>query len=292
MRQKHPTQRRTVRIGDVTVGDGHPTAIVAELGVNHLGDFVRAKEMIHAAHESGADFIKFQTYVAADRYDVVANPKGRDFVEMVRDWQFTRDQEAALWEYARSLGAAVFTSPFDADSVDFADSMGSLAFKVAAFEITNRALLRKIASKGKPVVFSCGMANRDEIRTCAELLEDHGVPYVILHTVSSYPLEKKHSQLRRIHALRQEFDCPVGHSDHTPGTAIPPLAVAAGANMIEKHFTTTPKLRQSDNFFSITPEDLREIVFTIRQTESWMGDGTFGKLETEDYMYDFRRHTE
>lgn len=249
MDQNDAASRKTVKIGGVAVGDGHPAAIVAELGVNHLGDFGRAKEMIHAAHEAGADLIKFQTYVAEDRYDVTANPKGQAFIDMVRPWQFTRDQETALWDYAHGLGVPVFTSPFDADSVDFADSMGSLAFKVAAFEITNRALLRKIADKGKPVVFSCGMASLVDIRACTQLLDDHGVPYVILHTVSSYPLEKRHSQLRRIHALRQLFDCPIGHSDHTAGTAIPPLAIAAGANMIEKHFTTTPKLRQSDNFF-------------------------------------------
>ncbi|CDL01407.1 putative N-acetyl neuramic acid synthetase [Magnetospirillum gryphiswaldense MSR-1 v2] len=292
MDQNDAASRKTVKIGGVAVGDGHPAAIVAELGVNHLGDFGRAKEMIHAAHEAGADLIKFQTYVAEDRYDVTANPKGQAFIDMVRPWQFTRDQETALWDYAHGLGVPVFTSPFDADSVDFADSMGSLAFKVAAFEITNRALLRKIADKGKPVVFSCGMASLVDIRACTQLLDDHGVPYVILHTVSSYPLEKRHSQLRRIHALRQLFDCPIGHSDHTAGTAIPPLAIAAGANMIEKHFTTTPKLRQSDNFFSITPEELGEIVFAVRQVERWMGDGAFGMQETEEYMYAFRRHTE
>ena len=285
-------ERKTVQIGDMVIGDEQPVAIVAELGVNHLGDFDRAKEMIHAAHEAGADMLKFQTYIAESRYDSVNNPKGEDFIEMVKAWQFPRDQEAKLWEYAQGIGARVFTSPFDPDSVDFADSLGTLAFKVAAFEITNLSLLRRIAEKGKPVIYSCGMGSLEEIKRCNDLFDSYNIPYIILHTVSSYPLEKRHSQLRRIHRLREIFDCPIGHSDHTPGAEIPPLAVAAGANMIEKHFTVMPKSRESDNFFSVNPDDLRDLIFRVRQTESYLGKGQFEKLHEENYMFDFRRHTE
>ncbi len=285
-------QRKTARIGDVAVGDGSPVAVVAELGVNHLGDFGRMKEMIAAAHEAGADLLKFQTYIAEKRYDPVANPKGAKFISLLKAWEFTRDQEAELWEYAHKLGARVFTSPFDEDSLDFADQMGSLAYKVAAFEVVNLKLMRAIARKGKPVVFSRGMASDREVERLMRLLDEHGCPYIILHTVSSYPLEKKDSHLRVIHALRAKYDCPVGHSDHTWGTEIPPLAVAAGANMIEKHFTVAPKLRESDNFFSVTPEDLRDMIHKIRQVESYMGRGDIVRVPTEDFMWDFRRYSE
>ena len=95
-----------------------------------------------------------------------------------------------------------------------------------------------------------------------------------------------------IHTLREKFSCPIGHSDHTVGTDIPPLAVACGANMIEKHFTVNPKLRESDNFFSITADDLRELIFKVRQTEKYLGSGNITRIEAEDYMWDFRRTRE
>ena len=284
-------ERRTVQIGPHTIGDSHPVCIVAELGVNHLGDFGRMKEMIHAAHEAGADLLKFQTYLADKRYDLQNNPKASEFTDMVSQWQFSRDQETELWEYARSLGATVFTSPFDPDSVNFANSLESAAFKLAAFEVVNLQLVRAIAACGKPVVLSRGMVTFEELDACLEVLEAQNIPYTILHTISSYPLQKRDGHLRMIHTLRELYDCPIGHSDHTTGSEIPPLAVAAGANMIEKHFTVNPKLRESDNFFSITADDLRDIVFRVRQTESYLGHGDVVKIDTEDYMWNFRRAT-
>lgn len=285
-------KRKSVRIGKLNIGDGYPVRIVAELGVNHLGDFTRAKEMIHAAHDAGADFLKFQTYIAEKRYDRVNNPKGDKFIKLLREWQFSQEQEAQLWQYAHSLGATVLTSAFDDESVDFAETMGTAAYKLAAFEVVNLKLVRAIARKGKPVLISRGMTSDDELARNLEILERSSVPYIILHCISSYPLEKKDSHLRMIHTLRKKYDCPIGHSDHTHGTDIPAFAVAAGANIIEKHFTTTPKRRESDNFFSITPEALREMIWKVRQVETYMGSGDIAKIDTENYMWDFRRYTD
>lgn len=280
--------RKTVKIASSIVGDGHPVTIVAELGVNHLGDSQRMRDMIAAAVEMGADMLKFQTYIAENRYSRTKNPKGSEFIAMLKRWQFDRDQEAELWEYARSLGATVFTSPFDIESVHFAASLGSAAFKLAAFEIVNLELVRTVASYHKPVVFSRGMATMAEVRRCVDILECESAEPVILHTTSSYPTLKQDSNLWMLHALREEFDNPIGHSDHTRGTDLPPLAVAAGARMIEKHFTINPKLRESDNPFSITPNELRELVFKIRQTELYMGQEVT-RIDAENYMWDFRR---
>jgi sialic acid synthase SpsE len=283
--------RREVIIGDLKVGDGYPVCVVAELGVNHLGDFNRAKEMIHAAHEAGADLLKFQTYISEKRYDKGGNPRGQEFIKLLKEWEFPRDKDAQLWDYAKSLGATVFTSPFDDESVNFAEEMGTVAYKLAAFEIVNHKLIRSIAEKGKPVILSRGMASEDEIKTAIDILEQFNVSYIILHCISSYPLEKKDSNLRMIHSLRRKYNCPIGHSDHTLGTDIPPLAVAAGANMIEKHFTITPKRRESDNFFSITPEDLKDLIWKVRQVEQYMGRDDVVKIDTEEYMWSFRRDT-
>ena len=144
-------------LGPLAVGDGQPVRIVAELGVNHLGDLGRALAMVDAAVEAGADLLKFQTYTAERRYDRATNPKAGRFIEDVARWELTRDQEARLWEHARARGAVVFTSPFDADSAAFAHEMGSVAFKVAGFETVNLALVRALARYGKPLVFSRGM---------------------------------------------------------------------------------------------------------------------------------------
>lgn len=282
--------RKSVAIGPFTVGDDSPVCIVAELGVNHLGDPQRMRDMIAAAVECGADLLKFQTYLKDKRYDQVGNPKGRQFTETVGRWQLSRDQEAELWEYAKSLGATVFTSPFDLDSLAFADDLGSAAYKLAAFEIVNHDLVRGVAARGKPVVLSRGMATLDEVRECVEIIEAAGSQAVILHTISSYPTLRRDSNLWMIHVLREAFDNPIGHSDHTRGTDIPPLAVAAGARMIEKHFTVNPKLRESDNPFSITPGELEDLVYKVRRTERFMGREVT-RVETENYMWDFRRET-
>ena len=284
-------KRNTVKIGNNIIGDGHPVSIVAELGVNHLGDFERAKEMIYAAHESGADFLKFQTYIASKRYDSTHNPKGKKFISTLKEWQFSREDDVKLWEYAHSIGAQVFTSPFDKDSLIFADSLGSLAYKVAAYEVVNHELLKVIANTGKPVVISRGMTTKEELDKCVEIFKEYGVNYVLLHCISSYPTMHYDSNINMIHTLRERYNCPIGHSDHTRGTDIPPLAVAAGATMIEKHFTVNAKLRESDNPFSITPDELKELIWKVRRVETYMGSGKIDRIDTEKYMWDFRRHT-
>ena len=285
------SSRKSVQIGSVPVGDDSPVAIVAELGVNHLGDYGRMIEMIDQAVASGADLLKFQTYTAETRYDRATNSKANMFIENLARWEFTRDEEAQLWEHAAKQGAVVFTSPFDAESAAFAAELGTVGFKLAAFEVVNHQLVRAMASYGLPVTISRGMTSFEELDACVKILEEGGCDVVILHCVSSYPLIKRDSNVRMIHTLRDRYDWPIGHSDHTRGCDIPPLAVAAGASMIEKHFTINPKLRESDNPFSVTPDEMREIIFRVRQVESYLGDGDIETIEAETYMRDFRRMT-
>ncbi len=284
-------ERREVPLGPHVVGDGHPTTIVAELGVNHLGDYQRMIDMIDAAVDAGADCLKFQTYTAEARYDRATNPKAGMFIENLARWEFSREDETKLWEHAHARGATVFTSPFDADSAAFAHELGSVGFKLAAFEVVNLALVRALARYGKPVVISRGMTSFEELDRCLQVLGEGGCPVVLLHCISSYPVLKRDSNLAMIPALRARYDWPIGHSDHTRGCDVPPLAVAAGANMIEKHFTVNPKLRESDNPFSVTPDELEEIVFRVRQAERIMGSGEITRIDAEEYMWTFRRET-
>ena len=216
--------------------------------MNHLGSFDRAIEMVDKAIEGGSDFLKLQTYIAEDRYEKT-NPKYDEFTKLLTDWQLSKKEETQLWKYAKSKKAKLFTSVYDEKSVDFAVSLGTVAFKVAAFELTNKNLKKKIIKTKLPIIISCGMTNIDEIKKTTSLLNESKSEYILLHTVSSYPLNEEDSYLEKINILKENFDCPIGHSDHTPGTNIPPLAAAAGAQIIEKHFTINPKYRLSDNFF-------------------------------------------
>ena len=152
-----------------------------------------------------------------------------------------------MWEYARKQKAKVFTSIYDEKTVDFAEELSNPIYKVAAFEITNKKLINRIIKTRKPLIISCGMTNISEIKETVKPLDDNNINYILLHTVSSYPLQKIHSNLKKIYALLENFNCPIGHSDHTPGTDIPSIAVSAGAQIIEKHFTDNQR-RLSDNF--------------------------------------------
>ena len=280
---------KIVQIEGIEIGDNRPIPVIAEIGVNHLGDLSRAKRMVDLANEGGADFIKFQTYVAERRYDLKKNPKAKDFIKLTGQWQLTEKDEKELWDYARTKKAKVFTSVYDAETVKFAEQLNNPAYKIAAFEITNKSLITEIIKTKKPVIISCGMTNISEIKECIKPFEENNIGIILLHTVSSYPLQKIHSNLKKIQQLKKNFDCPIGHSDHTHGTEIPPLAVAAGAQIIEKHFTDSPKLRESDNFFSITCEELKDIKHKVDRVHEYIFSPSFDKADPEKFMRSFRK---
>ncbi len=281
--------RKVVTIEDIEIGYQRKIPIIAEIGINHLGDLTRAKKMVDLANEGGADLIKFQTYVAEKRYDLKKNPKAKQFIEWTKKWQLNEEEEFDLWKYAKKKKAKIFTSVYDHETVELAERLGTPAYKIAAFEITNKKLIERIIKTKKPVIISCGMTNVEEIKNVIKPFEDNNIDIILLHTVSSYPLEKIHSNLKKIYELKENFDHPIGHSDHTHGTEIPPMAVACGAQIIEKHFTDSPKLRDSDNFFSITKDDLLEIKFKVNNAFKYIYSPDFEKKDPEKYMRDFRK---
>ena len=278
-----------VKIANQIVGPKHEVKFIAELGVNHLGNFEIAKKMIDSAIEAGSDFLKFQTYKSEERYDRKNNPLASTFIEAVSNWEFSEKEDEYLWHYAQERGAKVFTTPYDVESLKFSEKMKSIAYKIAAFEVNNHSLISEICKTQKPIIISRGMCTLDEMDETVNIFEKNNCQYIILHTISSYPLEKKYSNLNMIHTLKKRYSCPIGHSDHTPGVEIPPLAVAAGADIIEKHFTVNPKLRESDNFFSVTKEEVKEIKFLTNKVRTYMGSGDIDKIDTEDFMWNFRR---
>ena len=281
--------KKVVTIKNIEIGHQKKIPIIAEIGINHLGDLSRAKKMVDLANQGGADFIKFQTYVAERRYDLDKNPKAKQFIDWTKKWQLSKDEEIELWDYSKKQKAIVFTSVYDHETVAFAEELENPIYKIAAFEITNKKLIEAIIKTKKPVIISCGMTNIKEIKNSIKPFEDNNIDIILLHTVSSYPLQKKHSNLKKIYELKENFDHPIGHSDHTHGTDIPPLAVACGAQIIEKHFTDNPKLRESDNFFSITKDDPMEIRFKIDNAHKCIYSPDFDQADPEKYMRDFRK---
>lgn len=280
--------KKKVKFGSKIIGEGERIPFIAEIGVNHLGSQKKAIELVDAAIEGGSDFLKFQTYIAGDRYDK-KNPRYKEFTKFLTDWQLTKEEETEVWKYARSKGAEVFTSVYDIKSIEFAEDLKTIGYKIAAFEMSNMPLLKEVVDTKKPLIISCGMTNFTEIKKLCDFLDGKDVNYILLHTVSSYPLQEIHSNLQKIRNLINLFDCPIGHSDHTHGVFVPLLAAACGAQIIEKHFTINPKYRLSDNFFSVTKEQVKEIKFNLEKVYQIIYSPDFEKNDPEKYMRDFKK---
>ncbi|MDC3188080.1 N-acetylneuraminate synthase family protein [Candidatus Pelagibacter sp.] len=280
--------RKKIDLGSKKVGDNERIPFVAEIGVNHLGKISNALELVESAVRAGSDYLKFQTYIAEERYDK-NNPRYKEFTGLLKDWQLSRDEEVEMWNLAKSLGAEVFTSVYEPKSIEFTEKMGTIGYKIAAFEMKNKPLLKEVFKTKKPLIISCGMTNLDEIKSLVDFLDENTAKYILLHVVSSYPLEERHSFLKKINILKNHFDCPIGHSDHTAGTLIPPLAAAAGAQIIEKHFTINPKYRLSDNFFSVTEEQVRKIKLDLEWAFQATYSPSFDKHDPEKFMRDFKK---
>ena len=281
-------KRKKIKLGTKIIGEGEKIPFIAELGVNHLGNQKKAIELVDSAIDAGSDFLKLQTYDPKKRYDK-KNPRYEEFTKLVSDWKLSETEEKEVWQYAKSRGAEIFTSVYDLDSIAFAEKLGTIAYKIAAFEMNNMPLLREVVKTNKPIIISCGMTNFDEITKLTEFLNKNNANYILLHTVSSYPLQEIHSNLKKIKNLIELFDCPIGHSDHTAGVFVPSIAAACGAQIIEKHFTVNPKSRLSDNFFSVTKEQVREIKFNLEKIHQIIYSPDFEKKDPEKYMKDFKR---
>ena len=264
--------------------------VIAEAGVNHNGSVERALEMIDAACAAGADAVKFQTFRAEE---IVTRDAGgaayqeRNLghkttqFEMLKKLELSAADFRRLSDHARALGILFLSTPFDAASADFLETLAMPLYKIGSGELTHHALLRHIARKGQLLILSTGMANLDEVRSAAKVVTQEGAPLILLHCVSNYPADPFTLNLRAIRTLAVEFGVPVGFSDHTQGTAVAPLAVAAGACVIEKHFTLSRALPGPDHQASLEPDELQEMVQRIRETERILGSGVKAPSETE-----------
>jgi N,N'-diacetyllegionaminate synthase len=258
--------------------------IIAEAGVNHNGDFELAKKLIEAAADAGADYVKFQTFKAeklvsktAKKADyqlknindaIVSQFQMLKSLEMPHEWHFD------LFEYANKLGIKFLSTGFDEESIDFLNELGIDIFKIPSGEITNKPYLEHIASKGKPIIMSTGMANMDEINDAMQVLDENGIKkenIIILHCNTEYPTPMCDVNLLAMNYIKNSLGVEVGYSDHTLGIEVPIAAVALGASVIEKHFTLNRNLPGPDHSASLEPGELKAMVSAIRNVELALG---------------------
>lgn len=270
------------------IGPDEPTFIIAEAGSNHAGELDTAKELVDVAADAGVDAVKFQTYKAEDH--IVKESGGIEYLEgedrsqyeIYKDTEMPREWIPELTEYAEKQGVLFLSTPAEENSADALDPHVPL-FKVESFNLSNHPFLEYLAEKGKPIIVSTGAHEYEEIIEAGEFLEEIGVEHVLLHCVSSYPTPPERINVRAVETLQNEFDVPVGFSDHTldPVTA-PAAAVALGASVVEKHFTLDREIDSPDHEFAIGPAELNEMVTAIRETESVLGSGELGMQDIEE----------
>ncbi|MBF0592855.1 MAG: pseudaminic acid synthase [Nitrospirae bacterium] len=273
-------------IQDRKIGAGEPVFIVAEVSANHRQRLDIALRTIEAAKEAGADAVKFQTYtpdtITIDsqqeyfqiRHGTIWDGKTlyQLYEEAYTPWQWYGRLKAT----ADNTGLICFSSPFDKTAVDFLHEMQTPAYKVASFEITDIPLIQYIASKGRPVIISTGIAEPSDIEEAIDACKGAGNQDIALLKCSSiYPTPLDEVNLRGITWLRERFGVPVGLSDHSTGIAIPVASVALGACIIEKHFTLGRNLGGPDSEFSLEPQEFQQMTQTIREVEAALGDGGY-----------------
>ncbi len=292
-----PFAHTSFAIAGREIGRACPPFVIAELSGNHNASLERALRLVDAAAAAGAEAIKLQTYTPDTITLDHDGPgfriegglwAGRTLHDLYGEAQTPYEWHEALFAHARALGLIVFSSPFDASAVELLERLEAPAFKIASFEAIDLPLIRRAARSGKPMIVSTGMTTEVEI---AEALEAAGGPActALLHCVSAYPAAFADANLRAIPMLAERYGCPVGLSDHTPGTAAAVAAIALGACIVEKHFTLARADGGPDSAFSLEPDELKRLVEDCRQAWEALGEPVLRRGEVERGNMQFRR---
>lgn len=282
---------RAIQIGSRQVGPGQPIFFVAELSGNHGGSFDRAMELVRTASEIGADAVKLQTFTPDTitlnsnrpdfQLDDTAWGEHKTFWDVYRASQTPWEWHGDLFDEARRLGLEVFSSPFDESAVDFLETLGSCAYKIASPEINHIPLLERVALTEKPVILSTGLATLSDIELAVEALRRAGCEQIaILKCTTAYPAPLAEINLRTMPDIARRFSVIPGLSDHTLGTVVATGAAALGACIIEKHITLEDGIDTIDSFFSLDPSEFQSLISDVRELEASLGEINYDVTES------------
>lgn len=290
----------SINISGRMIGEGQPVYIIAEISANHNQSYEQAVKLIHAAKNSGADAVKLQTYTPDTITINCRNElfhvgkgslwEGRCLYDLYGEAYTPWEWHAGLFDEAKKLGLDILSTAFDPTAVDFLEELSVPVHKIASFEIVDIPLIEKMASTGKPLIISTGMASLGEIEEAVQAARGAGAEQIaLLKCTSAYPAPPEEMNLRTIPNLAETFGVPVGLSDHTLGPEVPVAAVCMGACIIEKHFTLTRNVPGADSAFSLIPGEFEAMVKAVRIAESSLGRIRYGLQEDEVASKAFRR---
>ena len=276
------------------IGPGYPAYIIAEMSANHAGSLEHAKEIIHAAKEAGADCIKIQTYTADtltlncdnEYFRIKSGPWQNEntmytlYGKANTPWEWHKE----LKEEAEKVGIDFFSTPFDCSAVDFLEELGVGFYKIASPEMVDIPLIKYVASKGKPIIMSTGMATLGEIETSVNAIRSMGNDQIaILRCATAYPAITDQMNLATLKHMAEAFNVPVGLSDHSQGSIGAVTAVLLGGSIVEKHFCISREIESPDSFFSMNKEEFAAMVSDIRQAEKARGQIHYGPMKQEEH---------
>lgn len=271
-----------IRVGERTIGEGHPTYFIADIGANFDNDLGKAKQLALAAKEAGADVVKFQSFLA-DK--IVSGPsfskmqlKGihgtweKPINEVFREAEFPREWHKELFDYCKEIGTVFSSSPYDFEGVDLLDQLGVDFFKIGSGEITWHEMLEYIAKKNKPMILSTGDSTLSEIDEAIEVVKKTGNNnLVLLQCITNYPSKIESANINVLKTFKTAFNTITGYSDHSPGDVVVLGSVAMGAKVIEKHFTLDKSDKGPDHAHSMDPREFRQMVDRVRLLEKALG---------------------
>ena len=289
------------KIKNIKLGLNQNPFIIAEMSGNHNQSLDRALEIVEAAAKTGVQALKLQTYTAATiTLDVKDGEffiddknslwKGKSLYELYEEAHTPWEWHEPIMKRANELGMLCFSTPFDDTAVDYLEDLNVPAYKIASFENTHLPLIKKVASTGKPMIISTGMASIAEMDEMVQTIRDAGSEqFVLLKCTSTYPATPENSNVLTIPHMRKLFNCEVGLSDHTMGIGASVAAVAHGATVIEKHFTLDRADGGVDSDFSMEPEEMKQLVVETERAWQSLGNIKYGSTKAEKGSLTFRR---
>ena len=291
----------SIKISKHKIGKDKAPFVIAEISGNHNQSLERALKIVDAATEAGVDALKLQTYTAGtmtldikEKGFVIDDPKslwyGRSLYDLYKEAYTPWEWHKPIFERCRERGIIGFSTPFDETAVDFLEELDVPCYKIASFELVDLPLIEKVASTGKPIIMSTGMATIKEIEEAVNTARKAGCKdIVLLKCTSTYPASPDNTNILTILDMKKRFKCQVGISDHTLGIGVSVASVALGVTVIEKHFTLSRKEGGVDAAFSMEPDEMAELIKETKRAWQALGKVSYGPTKAEKKSLIFRR---